>query len=871
METYLLKFSACLVIFWLVYILFLERQTMHRFKRFYLIGTVVLALVIPVFTITHYIEPTVTDFEMSPVFIPIETSFVKLSNEQPSFMDIETAFRILYGLGVLLFTLRFGVNLFKMYKRISDNETLSKHSFIYVLLEECRIPHSFFKYIFFSKLKYKSDTIPKEVLLHEETHAKQLHSLDIIIIELLQIVFWFHPLVYVLKHHIKLNHEFLADQAVLEQGSDPKTYQYILLQFSSSTQDYQLSSAINYSSIKKRFTIMKTQTSKTRNWVSSLLLLPIIAILFYSFAEHVEVVKKESDIIDETKKELKEVYEIEQPQEKPIMWILINRKDQLLVDDELGSLESIDDKLKKLAKDGKTGQLVSIKHDTQTSKGIIFKVEELVKLNKFKVASYNITPIMSVLINKKDQLLVDDEPSTLKSIENKLKKLAKQGESGRQVIIKHDKETSKDIISKVENLVRSNKFKFVSFDVSKIPPPPPPTHKRTKGGPNIEDTQVDSESNYMVKLSSSEKNKIYARSIDLKILNDNSYLIDGITATKRTFVDTFNQLHQDITAETRNKIMNVHVSSTREISKKETWFIYNSLQDYGFYRIVTPNQEINRAKGNTPFATESSFSTQQKATKKQITEYNAWAKKMNMAIRKAETSGNYPIIKKKDYDKYYNIYRNLMSETQRENAEAWPNIPPPPPPPSAPEPKVNKREEKLPPPPPPPTTIKEAQYKRDKRKTLNEIIKETPKGVESGYELLENGESHYFTVYKGKKTYYNKDGFITNKKGKILPPPPPSAPKPKIDNDNEDLPPPPPPPAPESTLDFVIRMAKTNAKFINSGKVITSDEAIELVKNNPKLNVKAEKTDTKQPMIYFFEKPILINDKVKSKIKLLLI
>ena len=47
------------------------------------------------------------------------------------------------------------------------------------------------------------------------------------LIELLQIVFWFHPLIYVLKHHVKLNHEFLADDAVLQEGSDTKTYQNI--------------------------------------------------------------------------------------------------------------------------------------------------------------------------------------------------------------------------------------------------------------------------------------------------------------------------------------------------------------------------------------------------------------------------------------------------------------------------------------------------------------------------------------------------------------------------------------------------------------------------------------------------------------------
>ncbi len=292
METYLFKFSACLALFWLVYVLFLERQSMHQFKRFYLLGAVLSALTIPLLTITHYIEPVITDFEVSPPFIPIETSFTEIPQEHAPFWNLETVLWLVYSIGILLFTIRFTINLIRMYNRISNNETVVERSFIYVLLRECRIPHSFFKYIFLNKSIYEANAIPREVLLHEEAHAKQLHSIDIIAIELLQIVFWFHPLIYILKHKVKLNHEFLADQAVLKLGTDTRTYQNILLQFSSNAQDYELSSAINYSSIKKRFTIMKTQTSKTRIWLSSLLLLPIIAVLFYSFSTK-EYVEKE--------------------------------------------------------------------------------------------------------------------------------------------------------------------------------------------------------------------------------------------------------------------------------------------------------------------------------------------------------------------------------------------------------------------------------------------------------------------------------------------------------------------------------------------------------------------------------------------------
>ena len=195
MEMYLLKFSGCLFVFWLAYMLFLEQQDRHHFKRFYLLGSLVIALIIPTLTLTYYIEPLL-DFGAfdpnsisTPPYFPAEIASIVA--EETNYLPI--ILWSIYSIGVLLFSIRFIVNLKNMYTHISQNETLQKRSFVYVLLRELRIPHSFFNYIFLNQTKYNTDAIPKEVILHEETHAKQLHSLDIMAMELLQIVFWFHP------------------------------------------------------------------------------------------------------------------------------------------------------------------------------------------------------------------------------------------------------------------------------------------------------------------------------------------------------------------------------------------------------------------------------------------------------------------------------------------------------------------------------------------------------------------------------------------------------------------------------------------------------------------------------------------------------
>ena len=291
MLIYILKFSACLFIFMAFYKLFLERETMHQLKRFYLLFALVLSIGFPLITFTQFVEPvTITQNFTNAQQIVFEHEAI----EQASLWDyLPQLLWTVYGIGVLIFSLKFVLNLNVIFKKIHCNPKLKAHRYINVLLNDEVTPHTFFNYIFLNKYKYESQQIPQEVFIHEQTHAEQKHSLDILFIELLQILFWFNPLLYFIKRDIKLNHEFLADKAVLLNGIQPSQYQQLLLAFSSNAAEPQLANAINYSSIKKRFTIMKTQTSKQKMWLRSLLLLPLVALTLYGFSERKEVVNGE--------------------------------------------------------------------------------------------------------------------------------------------------------------------------------------------------------------------------------------------------------------------------------------------------------------------------------------------------------------------------------------------------------------------------------------------------------------------------------------------------------------------------------------------------------------------------------------------------
>lgn len=289
MVLYLLKFSACLLIFLAFYKLALEKENMHMFKRFYLLGALVLAIIIPLVTFTQYVESVSHAINLSNQDTPIVNDLVTQETKTNYLPYIVWS---IYATGVLIFGINFFRNLYKLNFKIKSNPKQRYNQFTHVLLKDLIVPHTFFNYIFFNKSKFEANEIPEEVFWHEQTHASQKHSIDVVFIEALQVLLWFNPLIYIIKHFIKLNHEFLADQGVLRKGINTNTYQEIILAFSSNATQPQLANAINYSLIKKRFTVMKTQTTTRGVWLRSLILLPLLAFMLYSFSD-TKVVEKD--------------------------------------------------------------------------------------------------------------------------------------------------------------------------------------------------------------------------------------------------------------------------------------------------------------------------------------------------------------------------------------------------------------------------------------------------------------------------------------------------------------------------------------------------------------------------------------------------
>ncbi len=284
---YLLKVSAVVAIFYISYKLFLQRDTFFESNRWFLIIGLLSSLMIPFLVIPIYIEYT-----------PVDLSDFTI-NEQISTENIEKPFSILdylpiiYGLGVAFFSIRFFIQFISLATLILKNKGLKKENFVFIETETNILPFSFFNWIVYNPEKFNPTEL-EQIITHEKVHAKQYHSLDILITHLSCIVLWFNPFIWFYHKDLKQNLEFIADRKTVKEYNCKKSYQYTLLKTSMPSHQMALSNHFYNSLIKKRIVMLQKSKSKKINLLKYALVIPIIALFLMSF--NTEEVFIEKDI-----------------------------------------------------------------------------------------------------------------------------------------------------------------------------------------------------------------------------------------------------------------------------------------------------------------------------------------------------------------------------------------------------------------------------------------------------------------------------------------------------------------------------------------------------------------------------------------------
>jgi len=302
MTAYIIKSSVSLLVLFGLYWFLLRKEKLFVFNRFFLVLSVVFSLVLPFISIPvnfqvtqqlndiiptyNYVNPQISIADnIAPGDVNISQPYVEKKN---SLISISAILLGLYISGVILFLIRFLRNIYLILRRSKLSEKISFKGYRIVLTNDKTGPCCCFSNIFLNKDDYLNGKIDQELLNHELEHVKQSHTVDIIIIELVKIFYWFNPIHLLYERAIRINHEYLADNGVINDNSDLKSYTDKLLSFISCRSNMSLTSGSNNSFTKLR--LMMIMKSRSGSFIygariSTTLCMVTVFFLLLSFKE----------------------------------------------------------------------------------------------------------------------------------------------------------------------------------------------------------------------------------------------------------------------------------------------------------------------------------------------------------------------------------------------------------------------------------------------------------------------------------------------------------------------------------------------------------------------------------------------------------
>ncbi|MES2734555.1 MAG: POTRA domain-containing protein [Bacteroidota bacterium] len=302
---YLAKATVCFVAFALVYRAFLCRLTHFQWNRIYLLSALLLSIAIPFVQLPISRPNYLPEASEAPVSLPVVSQQEEVKSVMPdaqpgpvqlipTIQPEKTSFTIpyealgyglvlLYFIGVLYKAWRLGCNLRAVHRLIRRGERLEEEDYCLVYTQEQAPAFSFLHFIFLGR--HHNSLSPEEwsqVINHERVHVRQKHTLDLLLFEVVDVLFWFNPLVRYLKESLQEVHEYMADAAVTQELSDHRAYGRLLVRLTVESIPFSMAHGFSGKQLKKRI-LMLTQTPSTpRQKLKFALAFPLLAVLSIS-------------------------------------------------------------------------------------------------------------------------------------------------------------------------------------------------------------------------------------------------------------------------------------------------------------------------------------------------------------------------------------------------------------------------------------------------------------------------------------------------------------------------------------------------------------------------------------------------------------
>jgi beta-lactamase regulating signal transducer with metallopeptidase domain len=305
----------------------------------------------PIFQGNTIIEKPVQIDEATPATYP---SVTNSNTSQPIVISTKMVLLFIYLTGVFISLLLFVYSIFSVLRMFRKSRKTNLNG-IQVMIHNADIPaFSFRRRILISRHDY--DTNAEAILTHELSHIRQGHFYDLMLMEMVKIIYWFNPLIYRMGRDLKDIHEFQADEHTLNSGVDSTKYQLLIIQKCVGHQSFALANSFNHCQIKKRITMMnKSKTSKAWFWKVATFL-PLLALLLMAFGKRSENVSEKKNLPERVIAPAV----IAQKQNQLTNQIIEIKKDGNYIDSKLSSLEEIAKKGQEWMKAGNKWTLLQI-------------------------------------------------------------------------------------------------------------------------------------------------------------------------------------------------------------------------------------------------------------------------------------------------------------------------------------------------------------------------------------------------------------------------------------------------------------------------------------------------------------------------------
>ena len=285
---HVLPIAATIAVLWLVYRLLFRNSNRLKFNRFFLLTSMLLALAMPLLGLLSGMEVPqmvtlkqnmfngmmLSEIIVTPDGQPVLPEVTVTTDATPSRFSLWQVIVGIYLIGVGVMTLLF---LFKLGKLVvliirSPKRKMSSCTAVFTGREQGSF--SFFRYAFFP-----NENVDPDIMRHEMSHIEHHHSWDILFAEVMMILQWFNPFIYLYKKELQSLHEYQADRDVVATGVDKKNYMMLILQQCTAVDFSGMSNNFSLILTKKRIKMITRNEKAKGLWWRLLATLPVLAIL----------------------------------------------------------------------------------------------------------------------------------------------------------------------------------------------------------------------------------------------------------------------------------------------------------------------------------------------------------------------------------------------------------------------------------------------------------------------------------------------------------------------------------------------------------------------------------------------------------------